>query len=42
MFLSCKESAGKSLVGHLLKDGSWLEEGVDVHRLNFRLGSMFM
>ena len=29
MFSSCKELTGKSLVGHLLKDGSWLEEGVD-------------
>ena len=29
MFSSCKESIGKSLADHLLKDGSWLEEGVD-------------
>ena len=29
MFLSCKESVGKSLADHLLKDGSQLEEGVD-------------
>ena len=28
MFSSCKESAGKSLVDHLVKDGSRLEEGV--------------
>ena len=37
-----KESAGKSLADHLLKDGSQLEEGVDVHKPNFRLGSIFM
>ena len=29
MFSSCKESDGKSLVGHLLKDGNELEEGID-------------
>ena len=29
MFSSFKESAGKSLAGHLLKDGSRLKEGVD-------------
>ena len=28
MFSSCKESAGKSLANHLLKDGSRLEEGI--------------
>ena len=28
MFLSCKRSAGKSLVGHLLRDDSRIEEGV--------------
>ena len=28
MFLSCERSAGKSLAGHLLRDGSRLEEGV--------------
>ena len=37
-----KASVRKSLTDHLLKDGSWLEEGVDVHRSDFRLGSMFM
>ena len=29
MFSSCMESAIKSLVDHLLKDGSCLEKGVD-------------
>ena len=29
MFSSCKESAGKSLTDHLLKDGSRLEDCVD-------------
>ena len=28
MFLSCKGSAGKSLAGYLLRDGSRLEEGM--------------
>ena len=28
MFLNCKGSAGKSLAGHLLRDGSRLEEGM--------------
>ena len=28
MLLSCKRSAGKSLVGHILRDGSRLKEGV--------------
>ena len=28
MFLSYKGSARESLVGHLLRDGCWLEEGV--------------
>ena len=42
MFSNCKESAEKSLANHLLKDGSRLEEGIDVHRLDFRLGSMFV
>ena len=37
-----KASAGKSLTDHLLKDGSWLEEGVDVHMSDFKPGSMFM
>ena len=37
-----RASTGKSLAGHLLKDGSRLEEGVDVHRPNFKHGSMFM
>ena len=32
MFLSCKGSVGKSLDGHLLRDGSWLEEGVQPAR----------
>ena len=41
MFSSCMELVGKSLVGHLLKDGGWFEEGVDVHRLGFRLVSLF-
>ena len=29
MFSSCKESDGKSLAGHLLKDGNGLEEAMD-------------
>ena len=37
-----KESVGKSLVGHIFKDSSRLEEGVDAHRPDFRPGSMFM
>ena len=28
MFSSCKESAGKSLADHLIKDGSWLKDCV--------------
>ena len=31
-----KESVGKSLVGHLFKDGGRLEEGIDAHRPDFR------
>ena len=37
-----KESVGKSLVGHLFKDGSQLEEGVDAHRPDLRHEVMFM
>ena len=33
---------GKSLAGHLFKDGSRLEEGADARRPEFRLGSMVM
>ena len=32
MFLSCKGSFGKSLAGHLLRDGNRLEEGVQPAR----------
>ena len=32
MFLNCKESARKSLVDHLLRDGSQLEEDVQPAR----------
>ena len=32
MFLSYERLAGKSLVGHLLRDGSRLEEGVQPAR----------
>ena len=32
MFLSCERSVGKSLAGHLLKDGNRLEEGVQPAR----------
>ena len=42
MFSSCKELAWKSLADDLLKDDSWLEEGVDAHRMNFRPRSMFV
>ena len=41
-FSSCRESAGNSLVGHLLKGGSRSDEDIDVHKLDFRPGSMFM
>ena len=41
-FSSCKELAGNSLAGHFLKGGSWPDEDVYVHRLDFRLGSMFV
>ena len=37
-----KESVGKSLAGHLFKDGSRLEKGVDAHTPDFRAGFMFM
>ena len=37
-----KESTRKSLVDHLFKGGSRLEEGVDAHKPEFRPGSMFM
>ena len=40
--LIVKESVGKSLVGHLFKDGSRLEEGVDAHRPDLRPKVMFM
>ena len=42
MLSRIKASAGKSLASHLLKDGSRLKEGVDVHKLDFRPGSMFV
>ena len=42
MFSSCKEAAGNSLAGHLLKGGSRPDEDVDVHRLDFGPRSMFM
>ena len=41
-FLSYKELVGTSLTGHLLKGGSRSDEDVDVHRLDFWLGSIFM
>ena len=37
-----KESVGKSMAGHLLKDDNRLEEGADAHRLDFRPESMVM
>ena len=37
-----KESAGKSLIDHIFKDGSRLEEGIGAHKPEFRPGSMFM
>ena len=40
--LIIKESAGKSLTGHLFKDGSPLEEGVDAKRPDLRPEVMFM
>ena len=41
-FSSCKEAAGNSLADHLLKGGIRSDEDVDVHKLDFRLGSMFV
>ena len=32
MFLNCKRSVGKSLASHLLRDGSQLEEDVQLDR----------
>ena len=37
-----KESVKKSLAGHIFKDGSRLEEGVDAYKPEFRAVSMFM
>ena len=41
-FSSCKELAENLLASHLLKGGGRPDEDVDVHKLDFRLGSMFV